>query len=82
MFIHHLKLIIEGHNKVEFHMVDKRFWLAFLGGNWRSSFRSTENDLGFKVAIEDRALGWQKMSWVLRLTQLPPAGPGEGDGLG
>ncbi len=43
---------------------------------------STVNDLGLKVYIEDQALGQQKMTWVLRSTRPPPAGPGEADKLG
>jgi len=50
---------IGGHVKVKFFEVDKHFWCVNLGQNWRSSLRSTENDLGLKVDIEDRALGWQ-----------------------
>ncbi len=48
--------------------VDKHFWRVNLGQNWRSSLRSTENDLGLKVDIEDRASGRQKMTRVLRST--------------
>jgi len=52
---HGLQFVIIGErDKVEFYKADKHFWLAFLCQNWRSSFRSTENDLGLKVDIEDQ----------------------------
>ncbi len=43
-------------DEVEFSKVDKRSWRANLGWNWRSCSRSTENDLGLIVNIEDHAL--------------------------
>ena len=48
----------------------------------RSGIRPIQNDFGLKVDIENCTLGQQKMTWVFKLTQLPPAGPGEGERLG
>ncbi len=40
-----------GCDQVEFCKVDKHFWSAFLGRNWKSSFEWTENDFGLNFNI-------------------------------
>jgi len=71
VYIFHFSLsfaIFGRRDEVKFYKVDKRFWRANLGQNWRLRSRSTENDLGHKVDIEDGALC--RISHLLTFTGL------------